>query len=51
MTIYLGFAAVVTIVGVLMYLICTSGKPTEIGRIMFAFGLLAFLIQSPVLFK
>jgi hypothetical protein len=50
MTVYLGFAAVVAIVGVIMYVLCANGKLVEIGRIMFWTGLLAFLLQSPKLF-
>jgi hypothetical protein len=38
-------AAVVMIVGVLMYALCTNAKLIEIGRIMFAFGLLAVLLN------
>lgn len=35
----------VALVGVLMYALSTNGKLVEIGRIMFAFGLLAFLLE------
>lgn len=34
----------VALVGVLTYALSTNGKLVEIGRIMFAFGLLAFLL-------
>ena len=42
MLIYL--ALLVALVGVLMYALCVNPKLAEIGRIMFAFGLLAFLL-------
>ena len=35
---------IILIVGLLMYALSTNGKLQEIGRIMFAFGLLAFLL-------
>jgi Na+/phosphate symporter len=39
-------SALVCIIGLLMYALCTDGKLSEIGRIMFSFGLLAFLMTS-----
>jgi hypothetical protein len=51
MTIVLGLALIVAIVGVLMYALCVNGKLSEIGRILFFCGVLAFLMGSPVLFK
>ncbi len=40
------FSLLVALVGVLMYALCTTnGKLQEIGRIAFAFGLLAFLLR------
>ncbi len=36
----------VCIVGLLMYALATNPKVSEIGRIMFAFGLLAFLLTG-----
>lgn len=36
---------IVGIVGLLMYALSANAKVSEIGRIMFAFGLLAFLLQ------
>ena len=35
----------IALVGVLMYALSVNPKLQEIGRIMFAFGLLAFLLQ------
>ena len=34
----------VALVGVLMYALCANPKLQEIGRLSFAFGLLAFLL-------
>lgn len=45
MTVYIGLAAFVAIVGLLMYALATAGKVVEIGRIMFWTGLLAFLLR------
>jgi len=42
MTIYLSL--LVAVVGVLMYALSSNPKLQEIGRISFAFGLLAFLL-------
>jgi len=39
-----GLHLLVTIVGVLMYVLCTNNKLQEIGKIMFFAGLLAFLL-------
>lgn len=39
------FSLVVSLAGLLMYGLATNGKLIEIGRIMFAFGLLAFLLR------
>lgn len=36
----------IALVGVLMYVLCTNAKLSEIGRIMFWTGLLAFLLTS-----
>ena len=47
MTIYLSLF--VALVGLVIYLICNgpnSAKPAELGRIMFAMGLLAFLLTG-----
>lgn len=35
----------VALIGVLMYALCANAKLVDIGRIMFAAGLLAFLIR------
>ena len=43
MTIYI--PALVALIGLLIYAFATNGKVTEVGRIMFAMGLLVFLIQ------
>jgi Na+/phosphate symporter len=40
-------AALVCIVGLLMYALSANGKVQEIGRIMFFAGLLAFLLGAP----
>jgi len=40
------FSLLVALVGVLMYALSVNPKLAEIGRIMFAFGLLAFLLGS-----
>lgn len=40
------FSALVALIGVLMYALCTNGKLAEIGRIMFWTGLLAFLLDG-----
>lgn len=34
------------LIGVLMYALCANPKLAEIGRLMFACGLLAFLLTS-----
>jgi Na+/phosphate symporter len=39
--------ALVCLIGLLMYALCVNGKLSEIGRIMFAFGLLVTLMQLP----
>ena len=44
MIIYLSL--LVAVIGILMYALCTDGKLSELGRIMFAFGLLAFLLTA-----
>jgi hypothetical protein len=36
----------VALVGILMYALCTNAKLSEIGRLMFACGLLAFLLEG-----
>ncbi len=42
----IAFPLLVMLIGLLMYVLCTNGKLMEIGRIMFAFGLLAFLLRG-----
>lgn len=44
-------AALVMLAGVLMYALCTNPKLADIGRIMFACGLLAILLQGQLLLK
>ncbi len=44
MTIYLSL--LVAIIGLLMYALSANPKLQEIGRIMFAFGLLVFLLAG-----
>jgi len=39
-------ALIVCVVGLLMYALSDSGKLIEVGRIMFAFGLLAVLLHG-----
>ena len=41
------FDLLVCLIGALIYGFATNGKLQEIGRIMFAFGLLAFLLMLP----
>jgi len=41
----------VALIGVLMYALCTNPKLSEIGRIMFWTGLLAFLLHADALLK
>lgn len=36
----------VALIGVLMYALCVNPKLAEIGRLMFACGLLAFLLND-----
>lgn len=43
MTIYI--PALVAVIGLIIYFASSNGKVVEVGRIMFAFGLLVFLIQ------
>lgn len=43
MIIYLSL--LVALIGVLMYALCVNAKLAEIGRLMFACGLLAFLFR------
>jgi Na+/phosphate symporter len=43
-------ALVVCVVGVIVYLATEKPKPMEIGRLMFAIGLLAWLLQFPRFF-
>jgi hypothetical protein len=42
---YIFLSLLVAIVGVLMYVLTANPKLSEVGRISFAFGLLAFLLQ------
>lgn len=44
MSIYLNTFCI--LVGLLMYALCASSKLQEVGRILFAFGLLAFLLTG-----
>ena len=43
---YIAFALLIALVGVLMYALSTNPKLVEIGRIMFGCGLLAFLLTG-----
>ncbi len=44
MIVYLSL--LVALIGILMYALCTNPKLAEIGRLMFACGLLAFLFSG-----
>ncbi len=44
MIIYLSL--LVALIGVLMYALCANPKLSEIGRLMFGCGLLAFLLDT-----
>jgi Na+/phosphate symporter len=44
----LTIAALVMIVGVLMYALSTNAKVSEVGRIMFGVGLLVVLLNAGV---
>lgn len=39
------FSLLIALIGVLMYALASNPKLVEIGRICFAFGLLAFLLR------
>ncbi len=39
-----GLPLLIAIIGLVLYLITVNAKAGELGRIMFAFGLLAFLL-------
>jgi len=45
MLIYLSL--LVALVGVLVYVLANNGKVVELGRLMFAAGLFAFLLRLP----
>ena len=45
MTIYLSL--LVALVGALVYALSSNGKVSELGRLAFAVGLLAFLLGAP----
>ena len=45
MVIYLSL--LIAIIGLVVYVVSTNGKAQEIGRLMFACGLLAFLLAFP----
>lgn len=42
----IGLTLIVIIVGLLMYALCANPKLSEIGRLMFFAGLLAFLLGA-----
>lgn len=44
----IALALLIALIGVLMYFMAANPKLMDIGRIMFACGLLAFLLQSGV---
>lgn len=37
----------IALIGLIMYFVATNGKVSEVGRICFFSGLLAFLLRSP----
>ena len=41
----------IALIGVLMYALCVNPKLAEIGRLMFAVGLLAFLLHADALVR
>jgi Na+/phosphate symporter len=41
------FSLLVALIGLVVYMVATNGKAQEIGRLMFACGLLAFLLAFP----
>ena len=47
----IGFAFLIMLVGLLLYAFAVNPKVQEIGRIMFAFGLLGLILQSPEAIK
>jgi Na+/phosphate symporter len=47
----IGFAALIMIIGLLIYALSKDPKVQEIGRIMFAFGLLGVILQAPEAIK
>jgi hypothetical protein len=49
MSIYLSL--LVSVIGLLMYALCTNPKFVEIGRILFWTGTLAFLLSDAPLFS
>jgi hypothetical protein len=42
------FSLLVSLIGLVMYFICTNAKLVEVGRIMFWTGLLAFLLGGGI---
>ena len=44
MIIYLSL--LVAVIGLIMYFVCSNPKAAEVGRIMFACGILAFLLRA-----
>lgn len=45
MNISVGISIAVCLIGLVLYLVAAAPKPQEIGRIMFAMGLLATLMR------
>lgn len=42
----IGLAVAVMVVGLVMFILCTSATPKEIGRLMFFAGMLVVLLGS-----
>ena len=47
----IALSLLVALIGCLMFAFAASGKVQELGKIMFAAGILAFLLQAPVALK
>jgi hypothetical protein len=42
------FSALIALIGLVMYFVCTNPKLIEVGRIMFWTGLLAFMLGGGI---
>jgi len=50
MKLEIGLAGLICLVGLVLYLAAKDPKPTEVGRVMFAVGLLVSLLGAHELF-